>query len=208
MSWILPLFFGYVLGSLNPSALISRLKKKDLRNMGTGNLGATNTALNFGKTMGALVMLFDIAKSALAVLIANILFHESAILSGMLAGGAAVIGHMFPFYMKFKGGKGLAAYGGMILTLSPDIFIFLFCLGILSMVIFKRGVALTISAALLFPSLVAFKYYNVTLALISALISAILILRHADNIMKARKNEDLGIRYFFKKVFGKEEKSG
>ena len=81
MSWILPLFFGYVLGSLNPAALISRLKKKDLRNMGTGNLGATNTALNFGKTMGALVMLFDIAKSALAVLIANILFPDRAYVS-------------------------------------------------------------------------------------------------------------------------------
>ncbi len=205
MDYALSLLLGYALGSINPAALISKLKKQNLRNMGTGNLGATNTALNFGKVWGAFVMLFDIAKSAGAVFLAKLLFPETALLSGLLAGGAAVVGHIFPFYMKFKGGKGLAAYGGMIFAFSPDIFIFLLCLGILCMIVFKRGVALTLSAAILFPSLAAFKYSNVTIALLAALVSIALILRHADNIMKARRGEDLGIRDFFNKVFGKEE---
>jgi len=207
MHYAFSLLLGYIIGSLSPSALISRLKKKNLRDMGTGNLGATNTALNFGKTAGAVVMLFDITKGAGAVLLAKALFPEVSLLSGLISGSAAVIGHIFPFYMKFKGGKGLAAYGGMVLATDPSIFLFLLCLGLIFILIFDHGIALTLSASILFPALMTLKYNNIPVAAISSAISIILIIRHSDNIMRAKNNREIKVRAFFKSIFGDKDEN-
>ena len=98
--------FGYLLGSLSPSALLSKLKKTDLRSGGSGNLGATNTMLVMGKAYGALVLVFDLAKGFFAVKIPGWVFPGAAYV-GLAAGAAAVFGHVFPFYLKFN-----LAYGG------------------------------------------------------------------------------------------------
>ena len=124
MKILLCILIGYLIGSLNPAALLSKLKKKDLRKQGTGNLGATNTMIVLGKGYGALVMLFDVAKAFASVKLAQLLFADLAV-AGILAGSAAVIGHIYPFYLKFQGGKGLAAFGGMILAVDPLLFIIL-----------------------------------------------------------------------------------
>ena len=94
----------------------------DMRENGSQNYGATNTLLLVGKKWAAVVMAFDILKSFLAVKIAQLLVPLSAWIT-MAAGFFAVIGHCFPFYMKFKGGKGLAAYGGIVLAYNPILFI-------------------------------------------------------------------------------------
>ncbi|MBQ8724062.1 MAG: glycerol-3-phosphate acyltransferase, partial [Oscillospiraceae bacterium] len=80
MKVILLLLFGYLLGSLSPAALVSKLKRKNLRKNGTGNLGATNVMLNFGKKYGALVMLLDIAKAFVTVKLAAFLFPADTII--------------------------------------------------------------------------------------------------------------------------------
>lgn len=104
MNILICILIGYLLGSINPAALISRMKKTNLRDKGTGNLGATNTMLVLGKKYGAFVMAFDISKAFCAVKAAQMLFPALSI-SGLISGGAAVAGHVWPFYMKFKGGK-------------------------------------------------------------------------------------------------------
>lgn len=118
---VISLVIGYLLGTLSPAALFAKLKKVNLRKRGTGNLGATNTTMVLGKQYGALVMILDIGKAFLACKLAELLFPELAV-AGLLAGAAAVVGHIYPFYMKFKGGKGLAAFGGMILAYNPWMF--------------------------------------------------------------------------------------
>ncbi len=207
MEYAISILFGYLLGTISPAALIAKMKKTNLRKTGTGNLGATNTALTFGKKFGIMVMIFDVAKGAIATLFARFVFAKVSLVAALLAGSAAVIGHMFPFYMKFKGGKGLATYGGMVLALDPLIFLILLCLGIICMFVFNRGVAVTMEAAILFPIMMGIKYrayeHLLSLTLVASLISLLLLYKHRDNIIRSFKGNELTTRQFFKKVFGK-----
>ena len=91
---------GYLLGSLSPATLFSKLKKVDLKRVGTKNPGAANALLMLGRGYGAAVMLLDMAKAAVSVLLARALFPASAV-APLLAGGFAILGHIFPFYMGF-----------------------------------------------------------------------------------------------------------
>lgn len=115
MEYFICCFIGYGLGCMNPAYFISLLKHKDIRNSGTGNLGTTNTFMNFGKACGCAVLLFDMFKAFAAVWLCRALFPEME-LASVMAGSMAVIGHIFPFYLHFKGGKGIASLAGFILA--------------------------------------------------------------------------------------------
>lgn len=191
------LIIGYLLGSLSPSALISKLKKKNLRECGTKNLGATNTMLTFGKWYGLFVMLFDISKAYAAVKLAGMFFPALAV-SGVLAGSAAVVGHVYPFYLRFKGGKGLAAFGGLVLGLDPLLFLILLVIALILMLIINYSVAMPMSAAVLFPVLYGIHSRDIIGALILTAVSVLIIYKHFSNIYKARRGEDVKIREFVK----------
>lgn len=113
MDAALSIALGYFAGSLSPSSLVGRLKKTDVRKSGTGNLGATNTMLVLGWGAGIFVMLFDLMKSFLSGKLAQYLFPGLST-AGMLACIGAMIGHCFPVFHRFRGGKGLAAFGGLV----------------------------------------------------------------------------------------------
>ncbi len=199
----------YLLGSISPSALISKLKKKDIRKHGTGNLGATNTMINFGRGWAVLVMAFDIFKAFLAVKLGHWLLASQP-LAAVTGGSAAVLGHVFPFYLKFKGGKGLASYGGMILALNPLLFLILLIITLAAMFIVNYGVAMPMTAAVLFPimyGLFMYGEHSVTIGIwagvIAAGISAVIAAKHFSNIGKARRGEDTPVREYVKKIFSK-----
>ena len=117
MNYILIICIGYLLGSSNMAFYLANRKKADLRRGGSGNLGASNVVVLLGWKAGILTAIHDIGKAYLAVLMAKWLFpeldHGEAV-----AGVACVLGHIFPFYLKFKGGKGFASYFGMTLALN------------------------------------------------------------------------------------------
>ena len=150
MEAIMSLGLGYLIGSVNPAALFSRMKHIDLKANGTGNLGATNTMLLLGKGFGLLVMLLDVAKAIVSAHLAQKLFPLLKC-AGMLGGLGAMIGHDFSLFLHFKGGKGVAAFGGLLLAYSPAVFLSLFGFGILQVAIFDYGFAGPISAGILFP---------------------------------------------------------
>lgn len=197
MNILICILMGYLLGSLNPAAFISKVKKTNLRDEGTGNLGATNTMIVFGKGFGALVMAFDIAKAFCVVKLAQLLFPAVPI-AGIVTGGAAVAGHVWPFYMKFKGGKGLASFGGMILALDPKLFLFLLAIACASMVIFNYTVAMPFSAAILFPVLYGLRTADALAFTLATLISALIIGKHFGNFKKALRDDDVRIREYIK----------
>lgn len=198
MRILICVLFSYLIGCLNPAALISKLKKKNLRKQGTGNLGATNAMLVFGKGYGAFVMLFDIAKAYIAVKLA-LTFFDSVVSVGVIAGFAAVVGHIYPFYLNFKGGKGLAAFGGMILGLNPLIFIILLLIALMLMFIINYSVAMPMSAAVLFPILYSIHNDDAVSITVAALTSILIICTHFGNIGKAMRGEDPKIREYVKK---------
>ena len=112
MEYVLIALVGYLLGTSSMAFYLSIMTKKDVRKSGSGNLGASNTMALLGWKAAVLVGAHDIGKAWLAVLLAKWIFPNVAY-AGAVAGVASVIGHIFPFYLKFKGGKGLASYIGL-----------------------------------------------------------------------------------------------
>lgn len=120
MSRIICLAIGYVLGLIQTGYLYGKAHNVDVREHGSGNAGATNTLRTLGWKAGAVTFFGDLCKAILAIFIAWLLFRdkypESVKVLQMYAGLGAVLGHNYPFYMKFKGGKGIACTSGFILA--------------------------------------------------------------------------------------------
>lgn len=203
MKIALCIFIGYLVGSVNPAAIISKVRHKDLRTSGTGNLGATNALLIFGKATGALVMLLDIIKSFLVFKLTEIMAPEIPWLA-MAAGFAAVVGHCFPFYMGFKGGKGLAAFAGIVLAYKPLLFLFLLITGVGLMIIVNYSFILPFYATAFFSIFVAVTDESVGCMLFATAVSVLIIIKHFGNFLKALRGEDNRIREYIKvKIFKK-----
>src|SRR5262244_3485152 len=115
-SWILVVAAvgGYLLGSVPFGVIATRLGGAgDVRKVGSGNIGATNVLRTGRKDLALITLLGDGGKGAVAVIVARLLFGEDM---AMLAGGAAFLGHIFPVWLRFKGGKGVATFFGVLLA--------------------------------------------------------------------------------------------
>ncbi|MBP3370504.1 MAG: glycerol-3-phosphate acyltransferase [Clostridia bacterium] len=205
MKIFLCILIGYLLGSLNPAALISRLKHKNLRQHGTGNLGATNTMLVFGKSFGALVMIFDIAKAYIAFKCAKWLAPQFAWVA-IAAGFSAIVGHCFPFYMSFRGGKGLAAFAGLVLAYDPLLFLFLLISGIALMIAVNHTFILPFYATVFFTFHVAITKNSIPMLAFAIASAMLIITMHFGNFIKAIKGEDKKIRELLSKKLLKRKK--
>ena len=115
---IVSLIIGYIFGSIPNAVIISKLKKKDIRNLGNGNPGAGNVFREIGAVWGILVFILDALKAVIPMLIADKVLHLSLFWTG-IAGTCAVIGHCYSLFLHFKGGKGVASSGGVMIYLFP-----------------------------------------------------------------------------------------
>ncbi|MBQ4066819.1 MAG: glycerol-3-phosphate 1-O-acyltransferase PlsY [Clostridia bacterium] len=190
---IICIVIGYLLGSLSPSALFGKLKGKNLRKQGTGNLGATNTMFVLGKKFGIAVMILDMIKAILAVNLAKLICPSYAF-AGIAAGSACVVGHIFPVFLKFKGGKGLAPYGGMVLALDPLLFLCLLTLCIIVTLIVNYGIAVPFVAGVLFPIISFWRVESRVYLIIAIAVSLLLIIRHIPNIFRITRGEEIKVR--------------
>lgn len=197
------LLVGYFFGSLNPAALLSSRKGIDLRQEGTRNLGASNALLTMGKKQGAIVMLFDILKAYLPYKVMQLLFPKLYV-AGLLTGSAAVVGHVFPFYLDFQGGKGLASFAGLVLAYSPRFFLFLLVLCGTLMILVNHSFIMPFSAAVLFPLLAAAHSKDLLVALLCLAVSGLILFKHWGNLGLALRGEDIKIRsYIRERLFEK-----
>jgi len=203
LSAVLSLGLGYLIGCINPAAWISQKKHVNLKEEGTKNLGATNTAIVMGKKAGFFVLFFDIAKSFLSYKLAKWLFPK-LLIAGILASIGCILGHCFPITMHFQGGKGLAAFGGLILAYSPWMFLTIITVGITLMFVFNTGVIAPFMGCVMFPALVYFSGHNWVDTIAVGVASAIIFATHLSNFRMARKREDVvNTKDFMSKVFGK-----
>ena len=131
ISRLLSLALGYCFGLFQTAYIIGKIKGIDLRKEGSGNLGSTNVLRVLGKKAGIICLIGDIMKTILACLVAHTIFvggplyQRSSLLYMIYAGFGAVLGHDYPFYLHFKGGKGIAAMAGLIIILDGRIAIVL-----------------------------------------------------------------------------------
>ena len=186
---------GYGIGQLSPAALISKIKNKDLRENGTGNLGATNTMLVFGKAYGIAVMIFDVFKAYFAIKIAKALFPKF-LFAGLAAGCFSMIGHIFPAYLNFRGGKGVATFAGMILAYDIRVLLGLLLVAIIIMVVTDTGYYGPISAALLFPVWLWIKVKSILVFGGVAVAGGLIIYKHRENFAKAKDGTEIRVREF------------
>jgi len=200
MKILICIIFGYLLGCLNPAELISRLKHKSLRENGSGNLGTTNTLLVFGKKYAAIVLAFDMAKSLFAFKTATWVAPEVEWL-GLASGFAAVVGHCFPFYLKFKGGKGLASFAGVVLAYRPFLFLFLLFTGMGLMIIVNYSFILPFYAASFFAVYAAIKEASLVAALLAVSLAALIIAMHFGNLKKVLRGQENKVRDVIKAKF-------
>ena len=172
------LAFGYVLGSTPFGLILTRLGGMgDVRKIGSGNIGATNVLRTGNKKLAALTLLGDLLKGTLAVLIAANWGNDAANLAGM----GAFLGHLFPFWLKFKGGKGVATYIGVLLGLYWPGFLLFGFIWLTSAFITRYSSLSALVASGLMPfALMGFGEWQ--LAELFAVLSALLWVKHKDNI--------------------------
>ncbi len=195
---------GYLLGSLNASIIFSKIfKGVDIRNHGSKNAGMTNSLRVFGKKAAVFVFLFDLLKSVVAVLLAKTLagylcpsYPETAQYGQYLAGLGSVLGHNFPLYFKFRGGKGILASWGVIMILDYRIALMLLTVFVLVVAATRYVSLASITSAMIYPLFViAFNVgkpqpTTVFYIVLSLFISILAVYRHKANIARLRSGTE------------------
>jgi len=172
---------GYLLGSVPFGLVLTRLAGLgDIRDIGSGNIGATNVLRTGHKFLALLTLICDSGKGAAAVLLAE--WFQPGL--GLFAGGAAFIGHLYPVWLKFKGGKGVATFLGTMLALSWPVGLAC-CLTWLAVAVILRISSLSaLVAAALSPVYAYFIVDHINLAILSVLLCILIYLRHRENIAR------------------------
>ena len=180
---------AYLLGSLSIGLLIARVYGgADLRHSGSGNIGAINVARSLGKTAGILTLLGDGAKGLVAVLCA-LKWGQASVLPA-LAAVAAVLGHMFPLYHGFKGGKGVATALGVLLPTLPLPLLGGFIVWLVVVAVWRYVSAGSMLAALVVPLLAVLWSYPVPLVLAAAMIALLVLYKHQENLSRLRQGSE------------------
>ena len=188
---------AYLLGSIPTSVWVGRaFYGKDIRDFGSGNAGASNTFRVLGKKAGIPVLIFDIFKGWAAVYLANFssgLLVESELVNMQLAlGVAALIGHIFPVYVGFKGGKGVATLLGATIALQPEAALIAIAIFVLTLIITKYVSLSSMIAGFSFPILIIVILQETTISLVifSMVIAVLLLFTHQKNIERLLAREE------------------
>lgn len=196
MERLLCIAIGYLFGLIQTGYIYGKIKSIDIRKHGSGNAGTTNVLRTLGWKAGVITFIGDCLKCVLAVAIVEFIFIQDPrqVLYAMYAGLGAVLGHNFPFYLKFKGGKGIASTAGLILAVHPNMFLIVAVvfIGIVlitqyvslaSIVIMILFVIMVVvkgqSGMLLLPNGDLYEYYAIAIAL-----AILAIWRHRANIQR------------------------
>ena len=174
--------FAYLLGSVPVGLLLSKIKGADPRAVGSGNIGATNVMRAAGKITGALTLIGDVLKGLIPVMIAFMLGETKVIVTA--AGLTAFLGHLFPVFLRFKGGKGVATALGVYLGLDPFavlIAIIIFVLTIIKWGFVSLGSLVGVAAM---PLLLYFLSAPVQYIYLVLIIGALIFIKHKDNIRR------------------------
>src|SRR5579871_5201506 len=182
---LLPLAFmiGYLLGSIPFGLVLTRLAgTEDLRSIGSGNIGATNVLRTGRKGLAAATLVLDALKGTLAVIITGYFAGAEA---AMLAGLGAFLGHLFPVWLKFKGGKGVAVYIGILIGLFWPAAVVFCALWLITAVISRYSSLSALIASVITPLFLLLLGHS-ALALLSAVLTLLLLYMHRANIQRLR----------------------
>ncbi len=200
LAFILTIITSYLIGSINTAIIVTRIvAKKDIRDMGSGNAGLTNVLRTMGKLPAFFTLIGDVLKGVIAVLIGKLLFslignvggaEDLAMIGGYISGFFAMIGHVFPAYYRFKGGKGILVSVSILLVIDPIVGIILIALFAILVIATKMVSVGSIAAALSYPIVTyilhAIKGRQNALieAILAGCIGAVIVFMHRHNIKR------------------------
>lgn len=185
---IICLLLGYIFGCFSTGYFVGKINKVDIRKYGSGNIGTTNALRTLGAKAGAVTLLGDAIKAIIPILLVRFLFyegHESMQLLALYTGLGVVLGHNYPVWLKFKGGKGIAATGGVIVAFDP----WLVPIGLplfIIVVAVTRYVSLgSLCVAVLLPLWILIRYPgNLHMLIVALLFMVLAFIKHRSNIIR------------------------
>lgn len=195
LQFLLDLFFigfAYLMGSIPCGLLVAKYAGMgDIRTQGSGNIGATNVLRNGGKKLGGVTLALDVLKGFIPVLLAKIFGSDWG---AAFAGIAAVLGHIFPVWLEFKGGKGVATTLAVYAVLAPGLFVFA---GMVWITVFfiSRISSLSSIAMMIAIPVVAVFFFKASVIFVTFVLSSIVIYRHKENITRLLRGQESGFSY-------------
>ena len=188
-SWAGLVIAAYLIGSIPMGLIFGKLFwKKDLRQFGSHNIGATNAWRILGRKAGLLIFIFDFLKGQLGVLLGACMFASPG---AMVVGGLfAMLGHMFPIFIGFKGGKGVATALGVIAALMPKVTAIVFIVWLVLTLITRYVSVASIVAAVLTPILAAAFKEPIIYFLFGLVAAVVIVFRHRENIQRLKAGRE------------------
>ena len=194
LSWLLLLCaaFAYLVGSIPFGLILTRLAGLgDVRQIGSGNIGATNVLRTGRKGLAAATLLLDTGKGALAVAVVRGFGDEFAAIAAL----AAVLGHLFPVWLRFKGGKGVATSAGVLLAYNPPVALATIATWLVVALLFRYSSLAALTAAVLAPLWACLFGPHATLPIaVVGVIALLVVVRHAGNIARLMRGAESKIR--------------
>ena len=175
----------YTLGSIPFALLITKIfGYGDIRNIGSGNVGATNVLRTGNKYLAFIVLLLDVMKGFIPFLITSLYFNEMSLLSNIFFCQFAIIGHMFPIWLKFKGGKGVATYIGFLFGINPSLALLFIISWLITAFITKYSSLSSLISSLLIPIYFILLDFNFYITVFLIYLAIIIMLKHLENIKR------------------------
>lgn len=196
--YLVVMLFSYLVGSINPAYIMARLRNCDIHQKGSGNPGASNALILFGKLRGVLCAVIDIGKTVLVISLMRHMFSGLRLVYPVAA-ASCVLGHIFPFYMKFKGGKGLACLTGVVLCYDWRFFLVALTVEVVIALMTDYICSIPLTAAVIFPVCYVALERELWGALTLAVASVVICYRHLENLRRIRQGTELRLSYLWKK---------
>ena len=175
----------YLIGSLPFALILTKLSGfGDIRNIGSGNVGATNVLRTGNKYLAFIVLSLDIIKGFVPLIILQFYFEDLSLLNKIILGHFAIIGHIFPIWLKFKGGKGVATYIGFLFSINPYIGLSFLILWLVVALSTKYSSLGSLTAILVAPIYFIFINFNLYIGIFFIYLSLIIYLKHSENIKR------------------------
>lgn len=185
---IVLIIFAYLIGSIPVGVILGKIKGIDPRKTGSGNIGATNVMRAGGKTLGIITLLGDAAKGFIPVALAGALNRDVLIVA--IVGLAAFLGHVFPVFLRFKGGKGVATALGVYIAVRPLIILGAFVIFVIVFLVWRYISLASIVGAIVVPFGLYLVKAPCELVVMAGLIGIIVIIRHKENISRLIKGTE------------------
>ena len=198
MSAISCVLLGYFVGGINPAYLVGKHKGFDIRKRGSGNAGASNAVIVMGKKAGVVSALLDIFKAFFVVSFAEALFGD-LVYSKILAGVSCIVGHIFPVFLNFRGGKGLACLGGVILAYHWRLFVAMLIAEFLLVLLVDYICVVPITASLAFSVIYAVQTGDRVGTFLLLACSVLIFYKHVENLKRIRNGSEAHFSFLWKR---------